>query len=82
MFPHRPTSTRTLGAELQRDRLERRVRSMTVAIDSLLRYSSEPRREPPRHVRQVVADFDAQIAAMNARLRKLAHDSQSTADEE
>jgi hypothetical protein len=64
MSPTRPTSTRTLGAELERDRLERRGRSMTVAIDSLRRYASEHRREPPRHVRQAVADFDAQIAAM------------------
>jgi hypothetical protein len=41
-----PTSTHTLGAELERDRLERRVRRMTVAIRVLRHRESENRREP------------------------------------
>ena len=72
-----PTSTYTLGAVLERDRLERRVRRMTVAIGVLRQRESVYRREPsdPRwHLRQAVADFEAQIEAMNTRLRDLGLD--------
>ena len=78
----RHTSTLTLGAELERDRLQLRVRSIAVALDSLRRYASGPRREPPRHVRRAIPDFDAQIAAINGRIRELTRDTGSTADEE
>jgi hypothetical protein len=69
-----PTANDTLGAELERDRLERRVRRMTVAIASLRERAGEHRRElraPPRRLRQAIADFEAQIDAMNVRLREL-----------
>lgn len=68
----RSTSTLTLGAELERDRLQRRVSSLTVATDLLRRYEGRHRREAPRHVRHAIADFEAQLAAMDARLRELA----------
>lgn len=75
----RPSSNRSLGAELERDRLERRVRRLTMAIAALR--EREHRRElgtPPKHVRYAIADFEAQIEAMNARLRDLAPDPLST----
>jgi hypothetical protein len=75
-----PTSTHTLGAELERDRLERRVRRMTVAIGGLRRRESENRREPgasQRHLGQAIADFEAQVEAMKTRLRDLGIDGPS-----
>jgi hypothetical protein len=75
-----PTSTHTLGAQLERDRLERRVRRMTVAIGVLRQRESENRREPRaphRHLGQAIADFEAQIDAMNSRLRALGMDAPS-----
>ena len=75
-----PALSHTLGATLERDRLERRVRRMTVAVGSLRRYASDHRREvgAPRHVRQSIVDFEAQIEAMNARLRDLGSERAST----
>jgi hypothetical protein len=67
--------THTLGAALERDRLERRVRRMTVAVDVLRLREHENRREPGaprRHLGQVIADFEAQIEAMTTRVRDLA----------
>jgi hypothetical protein len=69
----RSTSTQTLGATLERDRLEHRVSRVTVAIAVLRRLGDEHRHEPPKHVRQTIADFEAQTAAMKARIRELAH---------
>jgi hypothetical protein len=71
----RPSFTRSLGADLEHDRLERRVTRVTVATAVLRDRASEDRRElgaPPRHLRQALADFEAQIESMNARLRELA----------
>jgi hypothetical protein len=76
-----PASPRTLGAELERDRLNRRVSRTTVAIAALRQHASEHRRELgalPRPLRQAIADFEAQIEAMNARLRDLAPEGTST----
>jgi hypothetical protein len=76
----RSTSLYTLGAALERDRLEHRVGRVAVAVAALRRLASERRRElepPPRHFRQAIADFEAQIAAINDRLRELAHDDGS-----
>jgi hypothetical protein len=64
--------THTLGAALERDRLERRVGRMTVAIGVLR--ERESRGEPGahrRHLGAVIADFEAQIAAMKTRVRDL-----------
>jgi hypothetical protein len=75
----RLSSTHSLGAELERDRLELRVRRVTIAVAALR--EREHRRElgaPPKHVRLAIADFEAQIEAMNARLRDLAPDPDST----
>jgi hypothetical protein len=73
-----PTSTYTLGAELERDRLKCRVSRMTVAI-GVLRERDNRRRPgaPQRHLGQVIADFESQIRAMNARLRDLGVDGPS-----
>jgi hypothetical protein len=70
--------TRTLGAALERDRIERRVRRMTVAIGVLR--ERESRGEPGlqrRHLGAVIADFEAQIAAMKTRVRDLSIDGSS-----
>jgi hypothetical protein len=70
----------TLGAELERDRLERRLRLMTVAISVLRQRERESQRErgaPRRHLGHAIADFEVQIEAMNTRLRDLAIDSSS-----
>jgi hypothetical protein len=64
-------SPQTLGATLERIRLERRVSRMTVVVESLRRRASEHGRAAPRRVRQTIADLEAQIAAINARLRDL-----------
>ena len=69
------TSPLTLGAELERDRLVHRVRTMSAAIDVLRRRASEQRREtggPPRHLRRALSAFEAQIEAINAQLQDLA----------
>jgi hypothetical protein len=75
-----PTSTRTLGAVLERDRLERRARRMAVTIGVLRIRESENRREPgaaQRRLGQAIADFEAQIEAINTRLRELGTDGPS-----
>ena len=81
MSATRPSFTRSLGADLERDRLERRVTRMRVAIAALRERTSEHRPglgAPPRHLRQAIADFEAQIELMNARLRELASGPGST----
>jgi hypothetical protein len=75
------TSTRTLGAELERDRLEHRASRIAVAITVLRDRAREHRRElggAPVHIRQAIADFEAQLASMNARLGDLAHGDEPT----
>ena len=70
-----------VGADLERDRLERRVKRMKVAIAALRQHASEQRRElgaPAGPLRHAIADFEAQIEAMNARLRYLAPEHAST----
>jgi hypothetical protein len=71
------TSTDTLGADLERDRLTRRVRRMTVTISVLRQRERENRRwsgAPRRHLGRVIADFEAQIQTMNLRLHDLGVD--------
>jgi hypothetical protein len=71
----RSTSTYTLGAALERDRLEHRVSRAAVAVAALRQVASVHRRglgPPPPHIRRAIADFEAQIAAINARLQELA----------
>jgi hypothetical protein len=73
-------STYTLGAELEHDRLESRVSRMRLAVGVLRQRERENRRgpgAPHRHLGQVIADFEAQIDAMNARLRDLGIDRPS-----
>jgi hypothetical protein len=65
------TTTYTLGAALERDRLEHRVSRIAAAITVLRHLESDHRREPPRHIPQTIADFEAQTKAMKARLREL-----------
>jgi hypothetical protein len=75
------SSSHTLGEELERDRLEHRVRRVTVAVAVLRERVSAYRPElgtPPRHLRRAITNFEAQIEALNARLRDLARDPAST----
>jgi hypothetical protein len=74
-------SAPTLGAELERDRLERRVRRVTVAVAVLRERVAGHRPEldtPPRYLLRAIADFEAQIEALSARLRDLGRDRAST----
>jgi hypothetical protein len=74
-------SAHTLGAELERDRLEHRVGRLAVAVAALRQRANEHRRElgaVPSHVRHAIADFEAQAAAMDGRLRELAAEPPST----
>jgi hypothetical protein len=69
------TPTRSLGAELERARLEHRARRLMVAIVSLRQLASESARErraTPKHLNHTLVDFEAQIDATSARLRVLA----------
>jgi hypothetical protein len=70
-------SPHTLGEALERDRLERRVRRVTVAVAVLRERVSGHRPElgpPPGHLLQAIADFEAQLEALSARLRDLGRD--------
>jgi hypothetical protein len=70
-----PTASRTLGGELERDRLTRRIRRTTVAIAALRERLGAHRRElgvAPAHIRQAITDFEARLEEMNARLVDLA----------
>jgi hypothetical protein len=81
MSATRPSFTRSLGEDLELDRLERRVTRVTVVIAALRERASKRRPglgAPPRHLRQAIADFEAQIESMNARLRELASGPGST----
>jgi hypothetical protein len=64
----------TLGEALECDRLERRARRVTVAV-ALLRERVSRHRPgldtPPQHLLHAIADFEAQIEALNGRLRDL-----------
>jgi hypothetical protein len=74
-------SPHTLGEALERDRLERRVRRVTVAVAVLRGLVTGYRPErgtPPRHLLRAIADFEAQIEALSARLRDLSRDRVST----
>jgi hypothetical protein len=76
-----PVSPHTLGEALERDRLERRVRRVTVAVAVLRERVTGHRPEldtHPRHLLQAIADFEAQIEALSARLRDLGRDPVST----
>ena len=75
-----PVSPHTLGEALERDRLERRVRRVTVAVAVLRQRvrGDRPEPAPPRHVLRAIADFEAQIEALSARLRDLGRDPVST----
>jgi hypothetical protein len=71
----------TLGELLERDRLERRVRRVTVAVAVLRERVGRHRLElgtPPRHLLHAVADFEAQIEALSARRRELGPDPASS----
>jgi hypothetical protein len=78
-------SPHTLGEALERDRLERRVRRVTVAVAVLRERMTGHRPEldtPPRHLLQAIADFEAQIEAMSTRLRDLGRAPVSTQAQE
>ncbi len=75
------TFTQTLGATLEWDRLERRAGRMTVAVAALRKLAGKHRHElggAPVHIRKTIADFEAQLAVLDARLRALAADPPPT----
>jgi hypothetical protein len=70
MIATQPHPTQSIGAELERDRLKGRSRRMTVLIDSLRLHAGESGASR-RHLRHVIADLEAQIEAIDARLQDL-----------
>jgi hypothetical protein len=70
-----PPSPLTLGAEPERDRLERRVTRMRFALASLRRHANQHRRQfgtTPRQLQQAIAGFQTQILSIEARLQRIA----------
>jgi hypothetical protein len=63
-------SAETIGAELERYRLERRTRRATLVVAALRERASDAN-TAPWHLFHLIADFEAQIKAMDARLRDL-----------
>jgi hypothetical protein len=75
-----PSSINTLGAMLERDRLERRARRMTVVIAGLRQQASGYAREAAadsKYLHHAIAEFEAEIETMNARLRELVPPSEA-----
>lgn len=64
----------TLGANLERDRLAQRARRIAAVIAALRRQAGGERAAPSggRHILQAIAEFEAELAAINARLSDLA----------
>jgi hypothetical protein len=54
----------------------------TLVVESLRRRADENGSESPRRVRQAIADSEAQMAAINARLHGIDHDGGATTYEE
>ena len=75
----------TLGAARKRDRLTRRVARVTAVVDVLRRQPGEtPQQRPPashQYLEQAMADFEGEIARINARLRGLTVQEWSARDE-
>ena len=74
MTATRPASALSIGAQLERDRLERRATRVALAISSLRQRVGESPAgadSAPGRLRHVIADFEAQMDAMDARLREL-----------
>lgn len=70
-------SIQTLGATLERDRLVLRAGRIVVAVAALRQMAGQHRGElggAPLHIRNTIADFEAQLANVNTRLRDLGHD--------
>ncbi len=75
------TSSRTLAAALERDRLEHRLRRVGVAIAALRGRAGEHQDElgaPPKPIQEAIAYFEARMAAINERLQELSRDRSST----
>jgi hypothetical protein len=65
----------TLGANLERDRLTRRARRVTAVIPALRWHAGGGRaaaHSGDRHILQAIAEFEAESAAIDARLSDLA----------
>jgi hypothetical protein len=65
----------TLGADLERDRLNRRARRVTAVIAELRRQAKGQPSEANvghRHLHQAISEFEAEVAEINTRLGDLA----------
>jgi hypothetical protein len=79
----RPRPAYSVGAELDSMRLKRRIREKSVAIAWMREYLREEQapRVAPRYLQRAIADFEAQLDTMNARLRHLASHPADIEDE-
>jgi hypothetical protein len=67
-------TSETVGAQLERDRLIRRARRVTAVIAALRQQASVNRtgaNAGDRHIRQAIAEFEAEVAVINTRLGDL-----------
>ncbi len=74
-------TTETLGAKLERDRLTRRARRVTAVIAALRRQAGGPGAETHarnRHIQQAITEFEAEVAAINARLSDISAGASTT----
>jgi hypothetical protein len=76
MKPRNVTSTTTeaLGANQERDRLTWRARRVTAVIAALKQQAGEQQATAQgtgRHMHQAIREFEAEVAAIDARLRDL-----------
>jgi hypothetical protein len=65
----------TLGANLERDRLTQRARRVRAVIAALRRQTGGGRataHASDRHIRQAIAEFEAELTTIDARLSDLA----------
>ena len=77
--PITTVSPHTLGEALERDRREHRLRRVAVAVLRERITGHRPELDTqPRHLRRAIADFEARIEALSARLRDLDGDPVST----
>jgi hypothetical protein len=67
----KPGTAEKLGAKLERDRLTWRARRVTAVIAALRRQAGEPHARN-RHIHQAITEFEAEVAAIHARLSDLA----------
>jgi uncharacterized membrane protein YccC len=66
----RTRSARSLGSQLERDRLEKRARRVRQVIDALRERASAREGGAPRPLRAAIEDFGRELADLERQLRR------------